>query len=67
MKHYLAIPLGVLRRFTEENKNEPDEYLQLFELKPEFIFSENELSNRDQIKRKSTIVSDGKYLPKHKD
>ena len=66
-RYFLAIPLGVLRRFLDENKNDSDEYLQLFELTPDHIYSESELSGKGTLKPKSTIILDGKYLPKHKE
>lgn len=67
-RFFLAVPLGVLRRFLDENKNEGDEYLQLFELVPEHIYSEEELTNGfGEIKAKSTIIMDGRYLPKRKE
>lgn len=64
---FLAIPLGVLRRFVEENKKEADTYLQLFELIPQHIYSKSELERAGgKLKAKSTIITDGKYFPSHR-
>ena len=65
---FLVVPLGVLRKFVEENKEEDDYFLQLFELTPNHIYSESELTNEQfTLKTKSTIVIDGNNLPKHKE
>lgn len=64
---FLAIPLGILRRFVEENKKEADTYLQLFELIPQHIYSKSELEQAGAtFKPKSTIITDGKYFPPHR-
>lgn len=66
-RYFLAVPLGVVRRFLEENKNEDDDYIQLFQLSPDHIYSESELVNGDgEIKTKSTVILDKAYLPKHR-
>lgn len=65
-RFFLAIPLGVLRRFVQENQKESDTYLQLFELIPQYIYSESELIDAGgELKAKSTIITDGKYFPSH--
>ena len=66
-KYYLAVPLGVLRRFIEENKNDPDTYLQLFELVPEHIYPESAFTqNNAKLKSKSTIIISGDNFPPHR-
>lgn len=62
---YFAVPLGVLRRFAQENKDESDEYIQLFELKPEFVFSKEELLQNGEMKEKGAVILDKKHLPNY--
>jgi len=58
-KFYLAVPLGVLREFVKQNEGDPDNYLQLLELFPEHILSEEDLTVADgEIQRKGMIVID---------
>lgn len=55
---FLAIPLGVLRRFVEMNKDKDDSWSQLFEIQPENIFSEAELNRAGSIERRGSVVVD---------
>lgn len=65
-RYFLAVPLGVLRRFLYENKDEPDTYLQLFELIPDHIYPESAFTqNKGELKSKSTIIISGDNLPPH--
>ena len=66
-RYFLAVPLGVLRRFLYENKDEPDTYLQLFELNPDHIYPESAFTqNEGELKSKSTIIISGDNLPPHR-
>lgn len=42
-KLYLGVPLGVLRRFVEMNKDYQDSFVQMFEIRPEFIFTQEDI------------------------
>ena len=42
-KLFYAVPIVVLRKFMEMNKNVDDTYAQVFEPDPNFIFTEEEL------------------------
>lgn len=44
-KLYYGIPLVVLRRFVEMNKDYGDDFMQIFEIDPRFLFAEEELPN----------------------
>ena len=61
---FFAIPLGVLRRFINENKDEPDNFIQLFELKSDQVFSEKELP---ELREKSMVIINRDNMPKHKE
>ena len=57
-KLYYAIPLGVLRAFAKQNEDAPDNAIQLFELVPEHVFSEDELRQSGGFERRGiTIVN----------
>ena len=56
--YYLAIPLIVLRRFVEMNKDKPDTWSQLFELDPKRIFSKTELESYGEMESNGSVVVD---------
>lgn len=58
-KYYLGIPLGVIRQFVKMNEQEQDDWLQLFEITPSFIFSESQLKEKvGSLKEKGVVVVD---------
>lgn len=63
-RFFYAIPLGVLRRFINENKDEPDNFIQLFELKSDQVFSEKELP---ELREKSMVIINRDNMPEHKE
>ena len=54
--YYLSVPLGVLRKFVEMNKDKPDDCSQLFELDPQRIFSESTLNQSGGIESNGVVV-----------
>lgn len=67
-KFYLAVPLGVLREFVKRNEGDPDNYLQLLELIPEHIVTEEDLANSNrEIKRRGMIIIDEDSLLKEEE
>lgn len=53
---FLAVPLGVIREFVKQNKNEPDNFIQLFELEPSRIFTEEEIKSVTELQRKGVVI-----------
>lgn len=56
--YFLSVPLAVLRRFVEMNKDKPDNWNQLFELDPKRIFSKSELKDMGGVESNGTIIVD---------
>ena len=44
-KIFYGIPLVVLRKFVEMNKDYGDDFMQIFEIDPRFLFTEDQLPN----------------------
>lgn len=57
-KFYLAVPLGVLRRFVEMNKDYEDDFLQMFEIIPQMIFTQSQLEQSGALKSNGTVIVD---------
>lgn len=56
--YFLSVPLAVLRRFVEMNKDKPDNWSQLFELDPRRIFSKSEIEQMGNIESNGSIIVD---------
>ena len=56
--YFLSIPLAVLRRFVEMNKDKPNNYCQLFELDPRRIFSKTEIEQMGKIESNGSVIVD---------
>lgn len=58
-KLYYVIPLGVLREIIKQNAEKPNEYIQLFELTQDRIFSKTELEQHGNIEERGLIITGG--------
>ena len=55
-KIYLGIPLGIIRRFVEINKDYDDSFLQFFEIQDNFIFTDEDLKKMNAISNGVIII-----------
>ena len=57
-KLFLAIPLGVIRRFVKMNEDKEDSWAQLFEITPQNMFFESELKQNGTLEQRGSVVVD---------
>ena len=55
---YLAIPLGVLRRFVQMNEDKEDSWAQLFEINPAFLYTKRQLEKNGTLEERGSVVVD---------
>ncbi len=57
-KLYYAIPLIVLRKFVEMNKDFGDNFMQILEIDPTFLFTEEEITQKGELKSNGIVIVD---------
>lgn len=55
---YLAIPLGVLRRFVQMNEDKEDSWAQLFEINPAFVYTRKQLEDNGALEERGSVLVD---------
>lgn len=66
-KIYLGVPLGVLRRFVEMNKDYDDSFMQMLEIQPHMIFTREMLESVGQPVENGSVIVDLEKMYGEKD